>query len=198
MSESSEAFAELLERGRQGDQAAMAQLVQQYEFKVRLVARYLLGPALRPYLDSMDLVQSVHRTLMIGLRQSKFAISSPENLITLALTLVRRKAARQWRHMKRQQRFDRGATETSDLSHILNSLCSPQADPARTVQVNDQLQRLCHSLDDTDRRLLELRLDGYSPSEIAQRVGVNTSALYVRLHRLRQRLEASGELHDWL
>src|SRR5437867_9177692 len=104
-------FAALLARARGGDRQALEQLAQQYEFKVRLVARYLLGPALRPYLDSMDLVQSVHRSLLLGLRQDKFDISTPENLMALALTLVRRKAARQWRHLRRQRRLDSGSAE---------------------------------------------------------------------------------------
>ena len=48
----------------------------------------LLGPALRPYLDSLDLVQSVHRSLLLGLRQEKYDISSPDQIIALAVTLV--------------------------------------------------------------------------------------------------------------
>ena len=175
----------------------MTQLAQQYEFKVRLVARYLLGPALRPYVDSMDLVQSVHRTLMLGLRQNKFAISSPENLMALALTLVRRKAARQWRHAQRQRRLDGGAAKTSSLSHVLSSLSSPD-DPAHSVQFTEQVQCLCDRLEETERRLLELRLQGYSPAEIAAQLGLTTNALYVRLSRLRQHLQANGVLHDWL
>src|SRR5258708_3834180 len=91
-------FTALLARARGGEQEALLQLVRQYESKVRLVARVLLGPALRPYLDSVNLVQSVHRSLLLGLRQDKFDVSTPENLLALALTLVRRKVARQWRH----------------------------------------------------------------------------------------------------
>src|SRR5437867_7881602 len=100
-------FAALLARARGGDRQALEQLARQYEPKVRIVARVLLGPALRPYLDSMDLVQSVHRSLMLGLRVKKYDLAGPENLVALAVTLVRRKVARQWRHLQRQQRLDR-------------------------------------------------------------------------------------------
>src|SRR5262249_7091476 len=179
-----EQLAAILNRARPGDQAAMTQLAQQYEFKVRLVARYLLGPALRPYLDSMDLVQSVHHTVMLGLRQNKFAISSPESLMALALTLVRRKAARQWRHAQRQQRLDGGTAKASSLSHVLTSLSSPDADPARSVQFTEQVQCLCDRLEETERRLLELRMQGYSPVEIAAQIGLTNNAIYVRLSRL--------------
>src|SRR6516162_8974972 len=111
-----EDFAALLARARQGDRAALAQLSQQYEPKVRLVARVLLGPALRPHLDSVDLVQSLHKSLLLGLRQGKFAISGPDGLLALALTLVRRKVARHWRHLQRQRRLDSGSAETGSLA----------------------------------------------------------------------------------
>src|SRR5438874_9664351 len=115
MPETTDDYTSLLARARQGDAEAMSQLCQLYEKELRVVARVLLGPALRPYLDSIDLVQSVHRSLMLGLRENKFDISTPENLLALALTMVRRKAARQWRHLKRQQRLEAGSTETGSL-----------------------------------------------------------------------------------
>lgn len=198
MSEAPEGFATLLDRARQGDRGALAQLVQHYEFKVRLVARYLLGPALRPYLDSMDLVQSVHKSLLLGLRQDRFDISSPENLMALALTLVRRKVARKWRHLRRQQRLEGQSAESGGLPQLLTSLSSPRADPAGTVQFNDQVEHLCGSLDEKERRLLELRLEGHTPAEMAEQLGLTANAVYVRLARLRQRLRDTGVLDDWL
>ena len=78
----------------------LAALVQSYESKVRLVARVLLGPALRPYLDSVDLVQSVHRSLMLGLRQDKFDISSPEKLMAAGPHSGPAQGGK-WRHLKR-------------------------------------------------------------------------------------------------
>src|SRR3954447_15322389 len=95
MSASREQFAELMERARQGEAAALEELARLYEPEVRILAHVLIGPALRPHLDSMDLVQSVHKSLTVGLRQGKLDLSAPENLLALALTMVRRKVARQ-------------------------------------------------------------------------------------------------------
>ena len=69
-------FADLLRRAAH-DPAAQEQLCQHYAAKVRIVARVLLGPALRPHFDSLDLVQSVHRSLLMGLQSDKFDISTP-------------------------------------------------------------------------------------------------------------------------
>jgi RNA polymerase sigma-70 factor (ECF subfamily) len=198
MSEPLEPFAALVTRARRGDQAALTELVRQYEPKVRLVARVLLGPALRPYLDSMDLVQSVHHSLLLGLRRQKFDLAGPEQLLALALTLVRRKVARHWRRLQRQQRLSLGASETGNLPHLLTSLSSPGDDPARAAQFNDQVEHLCRHLAESERRMLQLRLAGHSTAEIAQNLGLHPIALRVRMTRLRQRLEASGVLTDWL
>src|SRR5436189_5502451 len=70
-------FEEILAKARTGDEAALSDLARQYEPEVRAVARVRLGPALRPYLDTMDLVQSVHRRLLVGLRNNMFAFSGP-------------------------------------------------------------------------------------------------------------------------
>lgn len=198
MADTAEEFGPLLARARQGDQEALAQLVRQYEFKVRLVARYLLGPALRPYLDSVDLTQSVHRSLIVGLRQDKFDLPRPENLMALALTMVRRKVARKWRHLQRQKRLDSGESAGGNLSQLLTTLAAPEADPARTVQFTDQVERLCAGLGETDRRLLELRLQGYRPAGIAEQLGLNVNAVNVRLSRLRQKLRGQGSFGDYL
>jgi RNA polymerase sigma-70 factor (ECF subfamily) len=198
VAEATSEFTALLARARDGDQAALTELVRQYEPKVRLVARVLLGPALRPYLDSLDLVQSVHRSLLVGLSQEKLDVSTPDHLIALALTLVRRKVARQWRRLQRQQRLDGRPGEPRSLADLLTSLSSTEDDPARAAQRKDQVDHLCANLSDAERRLLELRVQGYSLPETAGELGLSDVALRVRLTRLRQRLRGAGLLDDWV
>jgi RNA polymerase sigma factor (sigma-70 family) len=198
MSQAASEFAALLARARQGDAAALAALARQYEPEVRIIARVLLGPALRPYLDSMDLVQSVHRSLMLGLRQEKFHPASPEQLVSLALTMVRRKVARQWRRHRRQQRLRAGAGDGASVADLLASLCSPDADPARAAQLSDAVRHLCANLDETERQIMALRLEGYSTIEVARQLGLDADVLRVRLSRLRQRLRAAHVLDEWL
>jgi RNA polymerase sigma factor (sigma-70 family) len=190
-------FRELLQRGRQGDQEALTLLVQQYEREVRLMARVLLGPALRPYLDSVDLVQSVHRSLLIGLHGGRFDFTSPQDLLALALTMVRRKVARHWRHLQRQKRLESSVTDGQNLPDVLISLSSSD-DPARAAQFNDQVRNLCRHLNATEHTILDMRLAGYATGEIGARLGLSGVALRVRLTRLRQRLQESGVLDDWL
>ncbi len=197
MADSTDQFVATLALARQGDRLAIARLVEQYEPKVRVVARVLLGRALRPHLDSVDLVQSVHRSLMIALRTRDYDLSGPEQLVALAITMVRRKAARHWRRVQRQQRLSGAAGDSSHLPQLLASL-SDSRDPAAEAQFNDQIERLCENLDAVERRMLEMRLQGYTSPEVARELGMHAVAVRVRWTRLRKRLQASGIVADWI
>ena len=198
MTEAAADFRGLLQLAQGGDQQALSRLCEHYEPKIRIVARVLLGPALRPHFDSLDLVQSVHHSLMVGLREEKFDISTPEKLMALATTMVRRKVARKWRHVQRQRRLDAGPSQSSSIQDVLVSLSSPEEDPAQGAQLRDQIDHLCAHLDETERRILELRSEGFTTEEVAGQLGLSGVALRVRLTRLRQRLRDTGVLDEWL
>ncbi len=191
-------FLEILMQARGGDRNALTRLVDQYEKKLRVVARVQLGPALRPYLDSQDLVQSVHRSLMAGLRDEKFDISSPDQLIALTITMLRRKVARLWRRMRRQERIDNGSNNNSDVVDLLTSISAPRADPEAEADFRDSVSFLCEQMDDVERSILDLRLHGFAAPEIATQIGLSSVNVRVRMTRLRQRLAAAGVLDDWL
>ena len=192
-------FADLLARAVKGDGAAQLELVRIYEPKVRMVARVLLGPALRPYLESSDLTQSVHKSIVHGLSENKFEIAGPDQLIGLALYGPKTQGrsslaasptptAAQRAQVAEQHRQD---------ANVLASLSSGGLDPAANAQFRDHLDNLCDHLDETEKRVIDLRLEGYTLAEIADLIGVSRVALRVRMTRLRQRLEAAGVLTDW-
>jgi RNA polymerase sigma-70 factor (ECF subfamily) len=189
-------FAELIAKARTGDGAALVRLSEQYEPKVRIVARVLLGASLRPYLDSIDVVQSVHRSLLAGLRGGKYDLSAPENLVALAVTMLRRKVARQWRHLRKQSRLS--LSPEGGPAGLLAAQAQQGLDPAREAEFRDAALKLYSRLGDAEQRILDLRLQGHSTDEVAARLGLNPIALRVRMTRLRKRLEETGVLADWL
>jgi RNA polymerase sigma-70 factor (ECF subfamily) len=194
-----DSFNQLMLRAHEGDLTAIEQLVQQYEPEIRLVARIKLGGPLRPYLDTVDLVQSVHRSLMIGLRNDRFDISSPEKLVALAMTIVRRKIARQWRKVRRQRRLSADHPgDQESIPHVLAALVGRDGTPDQQAALADQLDALYRRLDDTERQLVQLRFEGHTTAEAARLFGMDPDVLRVKLSRLRQRIKDLGLLTDWI
>jgi RNA polymerase sigma factor (sigma-70 family) len=190
-------FSSLLKLAADGDRVAQEELCGQYEQQVRIVARVLLGNQLRPHLDSLDILQSVHRSLLMGIRDHKFDISSPEKLVALACTVVRRKVARKWRVHRRQKSL--GFNDCSDqLLNTLSSMSNNEAAPAKVAEYNDAIAKLYNSLSFQERKMLERRLEGFTTGEVAEELGIHPVALRVRWSRLRQRLEEAGVFADWV
>lgn len=58
---------------------------------------------------------------------------------------------------------------------------------------NDLLEILIDSLTEEERRLLQLRFDGYNADEIAWRTGLSRDVVYQRLHRIVNKLKQYGK-----
>lgn len=185
-------FAELLLQARSGDLLAQTQLCREYEKQVYVVVRVLLGPQLRPHLDSIDLIQSVHRSLLAGLRDKKFEIVSPDHLVALACTMVRRKVARQWRKHRRQLRLPTNTGDSQMLSETLQSLYCREGKASDQAEYRSSLEKLCESLNSIERQMLERKLEGYTTGEVAEQLGMHPVAIRVRWSRLRDRLASQG------
>lgn len=196
-------FPGLLQRVRDGDSEALEQLVEQYHDELLRVARARLGNALRPYLDSCDLVQSVHKSIVLGLRDDKLQLQTPEHLLRLAAMILRRKIAKKWKRHQRQVRLDRsvGQTELTDscsVSYLILQTDSGYEDPAKLADLQERLTNVLENLDSVDRELVEMRLAGFSTAEAAREMGLSPDVLRARFGRLRKRLQASQINADWV
>jgi RNA polymerase sigma-70 factor (ECF subfamily) len=178
-------FETLLERINKGDESALADLLQQYGPAIRRAARRHLGPGLRPVIESLDLVQSLHHVLLVGMRDNRLAITDPASLMGLVRTLVRRRIARHWRKMKRQpQRKEVFPTDRPET----------RTDPVRELAASDEFGHFLARLGPVDRQLLELRWQGYTTAEAARALDLDPAFLRVRLQRLRKRLNQQPSL----
>lgn len=186
-------FERLLAEAALGSEQAQQTLTERYAKQVRIVARVLLGPQLRQHFDSMDLLQSVHRSILVGLRMERYQFSSPEKLVALACSVLRRKVAKKWRHYRRQVSLGKSPQgDLISLTQLLSAVSNRETDPALIAQFDDQLAELCRRLSEPERLMLEMRLDGYSNQEVAERLGLHPVALRVRWSRLRKRLNSLG------
>ena len=179
-----------LQRIADGDETAAQALVEAFEPEIRIIARRQLGSLLRPYLDSMDIVQSVHRILLQGVAEGKLEFENRKSLMGFVVTVVRRKAAGHWRKHRRQQR-ESGIVDATPMADTLLAM-DTWSDPDAAVSQREKIAMLLESLEEVDRKLIELKLEGYSTKEAAEKLDLNPDHMRVRLSRLRKKLNTDS------
>ncbi len=191
-------FDQLLQEARAGNRVALDRLIREYESELVKVVKSRLGNSLRPYFDSVDLIQSVHKSVLLGIRNEKFDIRSPEHLVRLAALIVRRKIARHWRKHQRQQRLEKfGACDNQSLATLLLDSQNTAESPAKEAEQAEKLSLILEQLDPNDRKLIELRLAGCNTAEAARKMQLDSNVLRARLGRLRKKLVSAGFTVEW-
>ncbi len=188
-------FAELLAQVRQGDESAAGRLVQRYERAVLRSVRSRLGKNMRSALDSMDVMQSVHRSLLVGLRNEKYQFSTPQQLIGLAVAMVQSKIARHWRKIKKMpgKMFE---TKTAELDTQVEQLASQDPTASLVVSAEELLQQFLAKLDELDQELVRLKMAGHSSVDTAKQLNCKPAFIRMRWVRLRRTLRQHGHSLD--
>lgn len=183
-------FAALLARVRQGDERAASELVARYEKTVLRSVQRRLSRVMRGAIDSIDVLQSVHRSLLIGIKNERFQLTTPQQLIGLAVVMVQRKVARQWRKLKRLPTSTRRRSDTHDTP--IEEVASDTPTPSEVAAADEVLEQLLSELDPLDQQLVRLKLDGHSSAQTAKVLGRDPAFVRMRWTRLRQKLRARG------
>src|SRR3954452_1502219 len=117
---SPDAFRELLDRVRAGDEQAATELVRSYEPAIRRAARVRMTDVrLRRVLDSMDICQSVMASFFVRAASGLYDLETPEQLLRLLATMARNKLANQANHhraARRDQRRIEGGEAAIDVA----------------------------------------------------------------------------------
>lgn len=150
---------------------------------------------MRGVMDSMDVMQSVHRSLLTGVKNERFQLTTPQQLIGLAVVMVQRKVARHWRKLKRFPTIRSHSTDCGSAP-VVEAIASDEALPSEVAIANDLLERFLSQLDDFDRELVRLKLAGHSSVESATILGRESAFVRMRWSRLRQLLRARGYTND--
>lgn len=65
-------------------------------------------------------------------------------------------------------------------------------------RLQEELELLFDRLDDDEKKLITLRVEGYSTAEAARELGKDPDVTRVQLSRLRKRIKNMGIFSDWL
>jgi len=174
----------LIAEARRGDEAASGKLMELYRNYLRLVARSLIGGALKVKLDPSDLVQETflkaHRDF------AQFAGGTERELVAWLRQILVRSLANQAKHHRRQARDQQrqesleNLLEQSSLT-IQLALASQAPSPSEAASRREQAVLLADAVDRLPahyREAFVLRTLEHVPfEEIANRMGRSTAAV---------------------
>lgn len=172
----------LLSRLRRGDADAAEELVRTYGPAIRVAIRArLTDPKLRRQFDSEDVCQSVFASFLARAACGQLSPEDSSGLMRLLLRMAARKVGRRARNLRRQRRDTRRDLPGGDswLQHIAAADPSPE----RSLASRELLNAVRVNLPADERKLAELRADGFTWNEVAERVGGTPEARRKQLRR---------------
>lgn len=167
-----------------GDAIAAQKLWEVYFQRMVELARRKLSDSPRAVADEEDVALSAFKSFCLGARDGRFTqLLDGNNLWPLLMVITQNKSVDLIRGANRQKRGGSGrvTVETDSEGDVaratavpLSELISREPTPEFAAGMSDQLERLLARLDQTGdldlSRIALLRLDGYSTSEIAERL----------------------------
>ena len=193
----------LLVQARAGDAQALGQLLELYRNYLRVVARAMIGQALRVRLDASDLVQETFLKAHREFRQ--FLGSSEPELTAWLRQILVRTLANQARHHRREGRNYQRDEPLEVLlerssSGVQRALAAPLSSPSSVIRRREQAVLLADALEklppDYREVFLMRNLEHIPFEEIAVRMGRSAGAarmLWTRtIKKLSQLLEEDG------
>jgi RNA polymerase sigma factor (sigma-70 family) len=187
----SEPLDNLLAQLCSGDTAAAEQVFLAFEPYLRKVVRRRLPAPLRARFDPADILQSVWADVLRGFREAGWRFTDADHLRGFLFVATRNRLIDRIRkHQKAAEREE--SLGAGDGRHRLPS---PQPRPSEVAQAGDLWERILARCPAEHRPILELRRQGYSLAEIAQRTGLHPDSVR-RILRTLARQQAFSRTND--
>ncbi|MCA9212196.1 MAG: RNA polymerase sigma factor [Planctomycetales bacterium] len=171
----------LLGRYRKGDDDAATALYVKYANRLRNVAVSQTSQNLAARFDADDVVQSVFRTFFRRASEGYFDVPPGDEIWSLFLVIALNKVRRLGK-MHRRKRRDVGATESIESSNAE----SHESDALMTLQMS--IDELLEALPSDKKQMIEMRIQGYGVTEIAEETDRCTRTVERTLRQFRESL----------
>jgi RNA polymerase sigma factor (sigma-70 family) len=186
-------LATILQAAHRGDQSAWEALFRECYPKVRRVVRRKLNRSMRSLYDSTDFASDVMKSLAANFGQLQFP--SIDSLLAFLAQVAEQKVIDEYRRrhtLKRDMTRERPIlTGGEDAAPVQVPSDDPTA--SQLAQANEVQELLLSRADETERIIIELKRQGYTTADIAERTGWNIR----RVQRfLKELLDSMGDTGD--
>jgi RNA polymerase sigma-70 factor (ECF subfamily) len=184
-------FADFLARLHSRDDAAAQELFRRFAHQLIALALRHLDTGLRRKVDPEDVVQSAYKSFFVRYGEGNLDLVNWNSLWgLLALITVRKCAERAAYH--RAERRDASREVSAPLGDEAALWLEPlgrEPTPLEAAVLNETVEQLFAGLDEDERPILELSLQGYTTREISERLGRAERTVRLLREGIRHRLE---------
>jgi RNA polymerase sigma-70 factor (ECF subfamily) len=184
-------FAEFLARLHSKDDAAAQELFGRFTHQLIALALRHIGAALRHKVEPEDVVQSAYKSFFFRYGAGKLDLVNWNSLWGLLTLITVRKCA------------ERAAYHRAACRDAAREVSPPRGDeaapwrepfgreptPLEALVLSETVEQLFAGVDEEERPILELSLQGYTTREISERVGRAERTVRLFRETVRHRLE---------
>ena len=179
-------FTALINRVKQGEQEAAAELVRRYEPEIRRYIRLrMTSCSIRRFVDSFDVCQSVLGRFFQCLAVDKLDISDPANLQAILRTIAKNRVYDVVSHAHAARRDVRRVAPAGD--EPLAVLADSSDTPSKLVAAEELVAAIYEKLPSEVRQLVEARMHGSNWEELAVMASSTPEAVRKQVNRAIQR-----------
>jgi DNA-directed RNA polymerase specialized sigma24 family protein len=170
-----------------GEDAAAERLWQAYFQRLVGLARAKLGPRARPLADEEDVALSAFKSLCLGAVRGRFPqLRDRGNLWPLLVVLTARKAQDLVKYETREKRGGGRGDGRLQGDGNIEAILSREPPPEFSAMMAENCAQLLDRLQPAERQIALLRLEGYTNTEIAARLGCALRTVERRLELIRR------------
>lgn len=177
-----------------GNEDVVQEFWEAYAPALERIAKSRMNPALQQRLGPEDVLQSVCRTFIRRGRKGEYQLGNSEELWRLLCAITLTKVRQHARfHLRKRRGMNREVSlegERADGSAGLpDRAAAPGPTPAEAAEFADQVDHLFAGLDEEEKQLVQLRLEGLDGPSIAAKMRCSERTVRRLLERVRLRWE---------
>jgi RNA polymerase sigma-70 factor, ECF subfamily len=188
----SSSFGDVMARLRAGDQSAAREIFERFVDKLLRLARDRFDAVLRRKVDPEDVVQSAYKSFFLRYGAGKLEVEDWGNLWGLLTMITLRKCldrVEYHRAGRRDVQREAAAQPGTPGTEPWWQAVAREPTPEEAAVLAELVEQLLRGLEEEERPVLEMSLQGYTTQEISAQLGRSERSVRRLRQRVRKQLE---------
>jgi RNA polymerase sigma-70 factor (ECF subfamily) len=187
-----DSFDDVMARLRAGHEAAARQVFERFVRRLIRLARRQFDAALRHKVEAEDVVQSAYKSFFLRYSAGQVEVHDWDSLWGLLAVITLRKCFRRVEYHRAERRDVQREAAARPGEPGTEPWWQPVArdpTPEEAIVLVETVERLMRGLDEEERPVLEMSLQGYTGPEISRQLGRAERSVRRLRERFRKQLE---------